>query len=55
MRLNYDKAITRAAERGDCTYIAFGHKFQLERGGIYRVKWDRKRPGRSKIVKVGQR
>lgn len=52
--MKHDKAITRAAARGDVDYLLFGKKWKLERGGVYAVRFDRKRIGKSKIVKVGQ-
>jgi hypothetical protein len=51
----FDKQITRACANADVTYIAYGRAWRLDRGGIYRVEFNRKRPGKSKLKKVGQR
>lgn len=54
MRQNYDKQITRVCAERDMKYILYGRVWLLDRGGIYRVKFNRKHPGRSQVVKVGQ-
>jgi hypothetical protein len=53
--MRYDKAITRACADRAVDYLIFGRRWRLDAGGVYAVRFDRKRPGRSKVVKVGER
>lgn len=53
MKQSYDKALTRACRDRDVHYLFMGRRYLLERGERYRVKFDRKKPAKSTIVKVG--
>lgn len=48
---NIDKEITRAAMSGVTRWLAYGRWWSLT-PGQYRVQFNRRRPGKSKVVRV---
>ena len=50
--MSHDKQLTRWANQGAPAVLLYGRWWALEPGTLYAVEFDRKEPGKSRVVRV---